>query len=178
MRKARRMSRGALLILSVALLTACGGGEGESTIAPAQQDQASPDTAAPADAAGLPDGSYEHTATVEEAVANGFSRQEASAAFGPDGELPITFVFDGGTWQHIVVDDNGTSEVGDFGTYVIEGNELITTSQSDGCRGCVGTYEYSFDGEVLSLTLATDNPDSEDARDVRLHTEYDFVKVA
>ena len=109
---------------------------------------------------------------------DGLVGRESEEAFGSDGELPMTFVFEDGTWQHIVVLDDGTSEVGDNGTYTAEGDEVVMVSESDGCPGCVGTYRWTFDGQTLGLVLLSDSAGEEDAHGVRLHTEYEFEKAS
>ena len=54
------------------------------------------------------------------------------------------------------------------------------TSASDGCPGCVYTYDWSLDGEELTLTLvghdSTDSP--EDVVIVRFVTEGAFTRQA
>ena len=176
MRTVRRTAVHAAALLSMTfVLAACGGGDDGS------EPEATGATGAPSEAtdtSGFPEGSFEHTATVEEAVENGFAEQEASEEFGPDGELPITFVFEDGTWQQIEVDDDGVSEVGDNGTYTVDGDELTTVSDSDGCPGCTIVYRWTFDGETLDLVLLTDSAGEGDAHGVRLHTEYAFEQAS
>jgi hypothetical protein len=164
-------SAGILLALTLGL-AACGGGDdptepAANTGAAATGAQGSMDTSA------FPEGSFEHTATVEEAVSNGFTERESQDAFGSDGELPITFVFEDGAWQHIVVLDDGESETGDFGTYTVEGDEIIMTSDV-----AAVSYRWTFDGETLGLVLLNDSAGEEDAHGVRLHTEYDYTQVS
>jgi hypothetical protein len=167
-------------IWCLALLAASCGGDGSVDAAadgPAQTSSSASATdpaSTQVSTSALPNGSYEHTATLAEALDAGFSRKEVAEAFGGDGKLPITFTFEDGSWQHIVVLDDGTREVGDNGTYTVDGNKLVTTSESDGCFGCIVTYRWTLDGNMLSLTVLSDSAGEEDARDVRLNTQYEF----
>ena len=174
--KTRRIAAVAGMVTAmVSVLVACGGSdetESEATADTATGAQGSMDTS------GFPEGSFEHIATVEEAVSNGYTRQEARQAFGADGELPSTFVFEDGSWQHIVVYDDGSSEVGDHGTYTAEGDEIAMLSESDGCPGCVVTYRWTFDGQTLGFVMLSDSAGEADAHDVALHTEYEFEKAS
>jgi hypothetical protein len=175
----RRVAAAGGIVVAMSLaLTACGGDEATEPSATAGTGAAATGAEGSTDESAFPEGTFEHTATVEEAVSNGFTEQESKEAFGPDGELPITFVFEDGTWQHIVVLDDGTSEVGDNGTYTVEGDELVTISESDGCPGCVGTYRWTWDGQTLGLVLLGGSAGEEDEHDVRLHTEYEFEKAS
>ena len=179
MKHLRRIAAGAGVVVAMSIaLAACGGDDPAEPSATADTGAAATGAQGSANESSFPEGSFEHTATVEEAVSNGFTEQESEEAFGSDGELPMTFVFEDGTWQHIVVLDDGTSEVGDNGTYTVEGDEVAMVSESDGCPGCVGTYRWTFDGQTLGLVLLSDSAGEEDAHGVRLHTEYDFEKAS
>ena len=168
---------GVVAAMSLALAV-CGGDDPAEPSATADTGTSGTGAQASTDGSSFPEGSFEHTATVEEAVGKGFSEQESEEAFGPDAQLPMTFVFEDGTYQHIVVLDDGSSEVGDNGTYTAEGDEVVMVSESDGCPGCVVTYQWTFDGETLGLVLESDSAGEEDAHDVRLHTEYEFQKAS
>ena len=156
----------------VGVLVACGGSDETESAATATTGAAATSAQGSTDTSAFPEGTFEHTATVEEAVENGFTEQEAAEAFGQDGEYPITFVFEDGSWQHIEVLDDGTSQTGDSGTYTVERDEVIMVSDI-----AAVTYRWTFDGQTLGLVLLTDSAGEEDAHGVRLHTEYDYAKV-
>ena len=45
-------------------------------------------------------------------------------------------------------------ESGDFGTYTYDDEgRLVTTSENEGCRGCVGVIEWTFADGVLTMEL-------------------------
>lgn len=169
------------------LLSACTSG-GSSPSAATAPSSKSPTTAAgttipsaspSATAASfpIPNGTYETTATRKEALAKGFSNKEIDDAYGADGKLPVTLVFDAGTEQVFVVGDDGVKELGGRGTYTATETRLVVTDQSEGCSGCVVTFKWSFDGKVLSLKLVKDLAGPADFRDVRLVAEHDYVKT-
>jgi hypothetical protein len=160
-----------MAVAMVGALVACGDDEPAEPAATADTGAAGTGAQGSTDTSAFPEGTFEHTATVEEAVENGFSEVEASDAFGPDGEYPFTFVFEDGSWQHIEVLDDGTSQIGDSGTYTVEGDEVVMVSDV-----AAVTYRWTFDGETLGLVLLSDSAGDEDAHDVRLHTEYDITK--
>jgi hypothetical protein len=162
-----------MVVSMVGVLVACGDDEPTEPATTADTGSTATGTQGSTDASGFPEGTFEHTATVEEAVENGFSEREATEAFGPDAEYPITFVFENGSWQHIEVLDDGTSQIGDSGTYSVEGDEVVMVSDV-----AAVTYRWTFDGETLGLVLLSDSAGDEDAHEVRLHTEYDFTKAS
>ena len=163
------------IVLALMLMTAACGGDDGATDTPAMSDTGAAATGAQGsmDTSAFPEGTFEHTATVEEAVENGFTRREATEAFGPDGEYPTTFVFEDGSWRQTEVLDDGTSQIGDSGTYTVEGGEVIMVSDV-----AAVTYRWTFDGRTLGLVLLSDSAGEEDAHGVRLHTEYDFQKAS
>lgn len=167
-----RRTASAGIVLAMTLVLAACGGDGDSA-EPAETGAAATGAQGSTDTSAFPEGSFEHTATVEEAVENGFTEREAMEAFGADREYPIAFVFEDGSWQHIEVLDDGTSQVGDSGSYTVEGDEVIMASGVG-----ASTYRWTFDGETLGLVLLSDTAGEEDAHNVRLHTEYDFTKVS
>ena len=125
----------------------------------------------------IPNGTYEATATRQEALAKGFSKKEIDAQYGPDGKLPVTFVLDNGALQVFVVGDDGVKELGDTGTYTATEKRFVVTDEGEGCSGCVVTWLWSFDGKVLSLKLVSDSAGRADFRGVRLVAEHDYVKT-
>jgi ABC-type glycerol-3-phosphate transport system substrate-binding protein len=174
MSSVRRIAASGGFIIAMTLALAGCGGDGEPTEPAADTGAAATGAEGTTDTSAFPEGSFKHTATVEEAVENGFTEQESIQAFGADGEYPITFVFEDGSWQHIEVLDDGTTQIGDSGTYTVEGDEVIMVSDAGGA----GTYRWSYDGETLGLVLLSDSAGEEDAHDVRLHTEYEFEKAS
>jgi hypothetical protein len=150
----------AALGFSVLLMSACGAegeGGGEATSSTTSQSA----EAAPVEGR-IPDGRYARTLTATDAEAAGLSSDLAKEFLGSDGELPMAFEFDGDRWQHLVTNDAGVEEIGDLGTldYDEEGR-LVTTSQSTGCPGCVGTMEWTLQDD--SLTLSSDEMSGPDA---------------
>jgi hypothetical protein len=160
------------------LLTACS--SGGSTASPAVARSHRPTTPPPSpDAPSLPipNGTFDATETRKEALAAGFSSKEITAAYGPDGTMPVTLVLDDGVYQVFGVGDDGVKELGDKGTYTATDTRWVAASESEGCSGCVYTFRWSFDGTVLSLELLRGSKGPEDFRQVQLVAEHDYVKV-
>ena len=42
------------------------------------------------------------------------------------------------------------------GTYVIEGNQITLVDDSGACGGSPGTYEWDFDGQLITFRLIAD----------------------
>jgi hypothetical protein len=162
-----------MVIAMVGALVACSDDEPTEPAATEDTGAVPTGTQGSTDTSAFPVGTFQHTATVAEAVENGFTEEEVAEAFGADGEYPITLVFEDGSWQHIEVLDDGTSQIGDSGTYSVEGDEVIMVSDV-----AAVTYRWTFDGETLGLVLVSDSAGDEDAHDVRLHTEYDYTKAS
>ena len=79
---------------------------------------------------------------------------EVPSNFGEDGLMPLTFVFEGDSWAIMVVNDQGRPRPGDLGTLAYDDQgRLVTTSNSEGCPGCVITLE--MEGCRDTLTIAT-----------------------
>lgn len=177
-RFARTLRRGVACISAVALLMAACSSSGtgspslESSPHPSTQS-ASPD----APAFPIPNGMFDATGTREEALAAGFTNKEITAAYGPDGTMPVTLVLDDGVFQVFGVGDDGVKELGAKGTYTATNTRWVAVSESEGCSGCVTTFRWAFDGTVLSLELLRDSAGPEDFRDVQLVAEHDYVKV-
>jgi hypothetical protein len=175
MSSVRRFVVGAGMVSTMTLVLAgCGGGgDPKEPAATADNGAAATGVQGSTDTSAFPEGTFEHTATVDEAMDKGFTEEEAAEAFGADGEYPITFVFEDGSWQQIEVLDDGTSQIGDSGTYTVEGEEVVMVSDV-----AAVTYRWTFDGETLGLVLLNDSAGDEDAQAVRLHTEYDFAMAS
>ena len=158
--KARTTSVTAATALVTALtLGGCGGAEEASDAAAAaeqtttaQTPTGSGTTAGTPDAERIPDGTYRRVVTEVDFDAAGLPEELREEFLGSDGEMPTAYEFDGDRYTHYVTNDAGVEEVGDLGTvdYDDQGR-LVTTSQSTGCPGCVGTLEWSFDGQVLDM---------------------------
>jgi len=112
----------------------------------------------------IPDGSYAKTATLAEAKAMGITDQSFRSELGKDGKTTYVLKFRGDRWTHFVVEE--VPEPGDLGTlaYDAKGN-VVMTSASDGCPGCVNTYDWSLVGDELTLKLvghqSADTPEEE-----------------
>ena len=104
----------------------------------------------------IPSGTYTRTITRAEAEAIGVDAGFIDEVIGPDDELVNAFEFtDDGRWTQLG-DFSGTGvlESGDFGTYTYDDEgRLVTTSESEGCRGCVGVIEWTYADGVLTMEL-------------------------
>ena len=109
----------------------------------------------PLTGATIPTGRYERTVTLAEAEALGADPGFIDAAIGSDGELDTTYEFDSGTWlAQLDENDDGVFTHGDHGTIEYDDDgQLVTTSESTGCRGCVGVIDWSFADGTLTLDL-------------------------
>lgn len=125
----------------------------------------------------IPDGSYAKTVTVAEAKEMGITDQGFLNQFGKDGRTTLVLKIAGDRWTHFTVE--GVPEPGDLGTITYDAKDKIAmTSESDGCPGCVYTYDWSLVGDDLTLSLvgheSTDTP--EYVVIVRLVTEGAFTR--
>lgn len=125
----------------------------------------------------IPDGSYAKTVTVSQAKAMGITDQDFLDQLGEDGRTTFVYKFQGARWTEFVVED--VPEPGDLGTLEYDAKgDVVMTSASDGCPGCVYTYHWSVVGDELTLTLigheSTDTP--EDVVVVRFVTEGAFTR--
>jgi hypothetical protein len=104
----------------------------------------------------IPSGVFTRTITRSDAESVGVDPGFIDEVIGPDDELATAFEFsDDGRWTQLG-DYSGTGvlESGDFGTYTYDDQgRLVTTSESEGCRGCVGVIEWSFADGVLTMEL-------------------------
>lgn len=156
--------------------TASTGGAASSLTAPSEP---SPGPGSdPVESGGsIPDGSYAKTVTVDQAKAMGITDRDFLDQLGEDGMTTFVFKFQGERWTVFVVED--VPEPGDLGIleYDAEG-DAVMTSASDGCPGCVYTYDWALVGDELTFTLvgheSTDTPD--DVVMVRFVTEGVFTR--
>lgn len=118
-------------------------------------------------------GTYVYRMTTEESQRlEGLFGVEAQAAGFP-GDASVVMRFAGGLWQQYFAVDgvdyliDGQAE-GDGGTYAVDGDRMIVNNSP------VGTYRWSLEDDVLSLTLL-DNPPDADV--VRFITQHRFDRV-
>jgi hypothetical protein len=186
-RTGRPIGRGYVFAVAALVLSACGSSgtnspanapsSGSPTTSAAGTTTPTASASAAAASFPIPNGTFDATASREEALAEGFSNKEIDAQYGPDGKLPVTLVLDDGTYQAFVVGDDGVKELGDKGTYTATQTRWILTDEVEAVAGYVYTYRWSFDGKVLSLELLSDSGGPADFRIVRLVTEHDYVKA-
>jgi TRAP-type C4-dicarboxylate transport system substrate-binding protein len=126
---------------------------------------ATTDASSPPTEERIPDGTYTRVATVEDGIALGLDPVFAEEMTGPDGESPFRLVIDGDRWLQYGTSDLGIEELGDQGTseYDADGH-WVTTSESSGCRGCVGVIEWSLSDGELTLRFADGQDVPDDAR--------------
>ena len=158
------MKRIAFVAITLFALAGCASGEaaesakGDNSASESTSPSPSSESAdAPSDAwAGevLPDSTWTKTVTLKQAKKAGVPQAEVPPNFGEDGLMPLTFVFESDSWAIMVVNDDGAAEPGDLGTLTYDDQgRLVTTSNSEGCPGCVITLRW----EVVrdTLTIAT-----------------------
>ena len=105
----------------------------------------------------IPDGSYAKTVTVAEAKAMGITDQSFLRQLGEDGKTSFVYKFQGDRWTEFVVEE--VPEPGDGGTLEYDANDdVVMTSESDGCPGCVYTYDWSLVGDELTLASSGTSP--------------------
>ncbi len=166
------------LLLGTVLVGCSEKGDGASASSPSTPGEPSAsDSAAAWTGEVIADGSYAKTATVTEARAMGITDQSFLDQLGEDGKTSFVFKFAGDRWTLFVVED--APEPGDLGTLQYDARgDAVMTSESDGCPGCVFTYDWALAGDVLTLTVvgheATDAP--EDVQMVRFVTEGAFTR--
>jgi hypothetical protein len=126
----------------------------------------------------IPDGTYVKTVTRADTRSHGLPKDKAAEVLDEDGEAEYSYQFAGDRWTLLGTYD-GVPDVGDLGTltYDTEGNVALT-SESDGCPGCVYTYDWKLNGKQLSMTIvghdSTDGP--EDLLVVRLVSSGDYTR--
>jgi len=126
----------------------------------------------------IPGGTYARTVTRADTRRLGLPKDKSAEVLDKDGEVAYSYRFAGDRWTLFGTYD-GVPEVGDLGTltYDDEGN-VAMTSASDGCPGCVYTYDWQLNGKQLNMTIvghdSTDGP--EDLLVVRLVTEGTYTR--
>jgi hypothetical protein len=96
--------------------------------------------------------------------------------FGPDGKLTVSFEITGDHWRQLAMNDAGITEVGDRGTASYDDDgRWVTVSESVGCRGCVGTVEWTYHDGTLTFTAPEGAPTNADLV-ARLITEGTFLR--
>ena len=160
-------------VVGALLLAGCtSGGVSAPSQSPADEK---PSTVA-VDAAGprpdaIPEGTWRIVHTRDAANAAGLSPQEITGAIGEGPGATFSLTLAAGRYSTFVapqrrvpeVGDQG-AEVGDKGTYVYrEDGALVTTSESQGCPGCVLPITWSIEGDTLSLTLKQEGGVTTDA---------------
>ena len=160
----------ALALLMFAVLAGCGDDDPAPTTPAVSSERADA-------AAVIPDGSYAKTVTVDQAKAMGITDKSFLRQLGEDETTSFVYKFQGDRWTQFVVE--GAPEPGDLGPLEYDAkDDVVMTSESDGCPDCVYTYDWSLDGDKLTLTLvghdSTDSP--EDVVIVRFITEGTFTR--
>lgn len=156
-------------LLLVTVLAGCGegistaaGGAASSTTTPTEPSPAT-SSSAPEPGEAIPDGSYAKTVTVADAKEMGIADQDFLSELGKDGETTFVFKIADDRFTVFVVEE-GVPEPGDVGALAYDGDEDVAmTSESDGCPGCVYTYDWSLVRDELTLELvgheSTDTPE-------------------
>ena len=137
--------------------SACGSADPDPVAPVAQSVSPTAATAAPTTASKpqpVPNGTYFTTATRERAKAAGFDDALIEEAYGPDGTLEIVLRLQNGLWTQLADYDGAALDLGDAGSYRFEADQMVMTSTSTGCPGCVGVMDVTFDGRQLTLQYA------------------------
>lgn len=126
----------------------------------------------------IPDGTYAKTVTRADTRRLGLPRDKVAEVLDKDGEVAYSYRFAADRWTLIGTYD-GVPEIGDLGTLVYDEDTVALTSESDGCPGCVYTYDWQLNGKQLNMTIvghdSTDGP--EDLLVVRLVTEGAYTRT-
>lgn len=103
----------------------------------------------------IPNGTYTRVATTATGQERGLDPDIVAELLGPDGTIVINLKIADGRWTQHGSLDSGADEVGDFGTYTYDGEgHWVTVSESGGCHGCVGVFNWKLVDGVLSLSFA------------------------
>lgn len=98
----------------------------------------------------LPDSSWTKVVTRREAVRAGAGRSWLVDNFGDGERLPLVLSFVGGVYSQSGRYPGGWA-VGEAGMLSYDGDRVVLTSTSPGCRGCRTTLVWRISGDVLSL---------------------------
>jgi TRAP-type C4-dicarboxylate transport system substrate-binding protein len=122
----------------------------------------------------IPNGRYTKVTTRAEALERGLDPSIVDEMLGPDGEITVMFEIEDGRWTQYEIADTGTAQEGDLGTYSYDSDgQWVTVSESGGCRGCVGVFDWTLEDGVLRLAIVPAD-DAAITDDVRLITEGEF----
>lgn len=157
--------------------SAASSGEGGRTPSSTEVSVAAPAEAAPDnDGPRIPDGSWSTVHTMADAQREGLSPREVKTHLGQDRRLPVTLRIAGDRWVMLATEDDGIPIPGDDGTLSYDDRgRAVMVSESMGCGGCVGTYAWRLDGDVLTMRLAkADSPDLANDDVARMITQGDF----
>lgn len=158
------MKRIAFIAITLIALAGCASGEAAES---AKADNSASESTSPspssesADAPSdawtgevLPDSTWTKTVTLKQAKKVGVPQAEVPSNFGEDGLMPLTFVFESDSWAIMVVHDDGAAEPGDLGTLTYDDQgRLVTTSNSEGCSGCVITLRWKVVRDTLTIAM-------------------------
>lgn len=109
---------------------------------------------ASAASAPVPTGTWHRVATRAQAEALGIDPALAAEVLGSDGTLPVDLELVDDEWKLYVTSDDGSRELGDFGTWTTDDEgRWVTTSQASGCRGCQGAVRVVLDGDRMTLDI-------------------------
>lgn len=148
-----------VLAMIASLLGACGEATGSS------ETGGGPTTTSPSGSADptptdewtgetIPDGTYTKTATMAHAKRLGLPRDRATEMLGRDGELHVELRIVGDDFSQSSDDGDAPLTQGDGGTTTYDGDgNLVATSTSTGCSGCVATVAWSLEGDRLTLKI-------------------------
>jgi hypothetical protein len=104
----------------------------------------------------IPASTWTKVLTRVEAEAAGVPEAKIVEQVGDDDEAPLTLQFNADRWSISVTNDQGTVELGDYGTLTYAGPDRVTTtSDSPGCPGCQAELTWAIDDDQLVLDLAT-----------------------
>jgi hypothetical protein len=164
--------------LFAAALAGCSNDESSKT------DPAGPTKSATAAQTGsgeaIPDGTYAKSVTVADAKTAGIvDKGFLSGNFGDDGSTTFTFKFQDDRWTLFVTPGGGAPEPGDLGSITYdEHGDVVLTSESEGCPGCTGVYDWELDGSQLTMSFAEhDSSDRPEALAIeRFVTEGTFTR--
>lgn len=104
----------------------------------------------------IPDSTWSRSLTEADADRAGIpSGNPLFEEFGADNRLPLTFQFQGDAFSILITNDQGFSEVGDFGTLRYDSpGRLTARSDSPGCPACEYRLTWEIRGDRLVLDSA------------------------